>query len=71
MAGGHSEQEWQELIKELRKVTNDPTRTREDRIKAQQILSNIHRPPTRATRSWETPAWAVSQTDLEFDGMIV
>jgi hypothetical protein len=37
--------EWQELIRELRKVVADKNRTREDRQKAQTILDRIARTP--------------------------
>jgi hypothetical protein len=51
----HSPAEWQELIKELRKVVMDPKRSRDDRYKAQSILDRIspdHRmpPPQRRPR---------------------
>lgn len=43
--------QWDELIKRLRQVINDPVRSREDRAKAQQILDGalrnrpVYRPP--------------------------
>jgi len=54
MEAEHSPEQWQALIVELKKVMADPTRSREDRAKAQSILDRIgpRRMPTPKRRVW-------------------
>jgi hypothetical protein len=53
---GRTNEEWQYLIKELRKITDNPTESRERRVKAQTILDRIERPHRApVTKQWQSP----------------